>query len=238
MMSDGQPPVGSFISQWTRDQIDIKYIEAVSKMSWFYYSGFDHFMIIFSLLVTMVSWANVANSMNIVFTNDKIETLDVPCYTQDVYRGLGTFYYDQYIFEWWLFTSTWVSFVYPLYQVYLWAGAATQGYQTRVENMFISTVVFVVFAIVFGIMSYQSFFCADFNFCRSCDCEQKFNCQPNSMWWFRLMFCLFIMMTTLIYGTVGLLGFYEIESEERVRIWSNKAKAIEYMKSKGYYIEP
>tara|TARA_Y100001972_G_C7381298_1_gene199824 strand:- start:285 stop:425 length:141 start_codon:yes stop_codon:yes gene_type:complete len=46
------------------------------------------------------------------------------------------------------------------------------------------------------------------------------------------------MMTTLIYGTVGLLGFYEIESEERVRIWSNKAKAIEYMKSKGYYIEP
>lgn len=220
----------------TTKESDLRYVKTVSRQSWFQFTGFDHFILIFSLLVEMVAWANVANSMNIVFTNNVIETLDVPCYTKDVYRGLGTFWYDQYLFEWWLFVAMWVPVVYPFYQVYLWAGATTQGDQTRVQNLFISAVCFIVFAIIFGILAYQSFFCADFNFCRSCDCEQKFDCFPNSSWWFRLMFCLFFIMVTLIYGTVALLGFYELESEERVKNWSTKAKAIMYLREKGYSI--
>lgn len=201
---------------------------------YFYYTGFDEFIIWFSFTVLIISWAHFANVMNIVFTNNTVSTTDVPCYTDDLYLGLGTYWYDQYLFEWWLLLAYWVSIIYPLYEIYVWSGAVTQGYKTRIENMFISAVVFIVFAINFGVLAYQSFFCADFNFCRSCDCEQKFDCFPNSSWWFRLMFTLFFLIVTLIYGTLALLGEFEYEAKERVKRWSVRAKAIMYLRKQGY----
>ena len=219
-----------------RDKMTAIYKSKADSYEIFYYSGFDQFILIFSLAVITAAWANAINIMNFVYTNSRIRPDDIPCWSSDLYLGLGSYWYDQYFFEWWINVAYLVTVFYPGYEIYLWSSSSTQGTQTRIENLFISAAVFIVFSVIFGVQAYESFFCADFNFCRSCPCTQKFNCEPNSAWWFRLMFTLFFLIVCLVYGTLALLGYFEDESKTRVKRWAIKGESLLYLQSRGYDI--
>jgi hypothetical protein len=197
-------------------------------------SDTDSWFIQFSVLGIFLGFINLGYYTTLVFTNDKIRPSHVECYTTDVYMGLGTFWYDQYLFEWWLAIINWLCFIYPLLQLSFWAYTTATMTSIRIPSMILSAVIFVVFLLSLAIILYETIFCADFNFCRSCDCEQKFSCTPNPGFIWRSLYQGYFLSMILTYGFVAFMDLNEKSAEDRVKGWMLNYQMAKYLiKMKG-----
>ena len=171
--------------------------------------------------------------LSTIFTNSSIRPSDVSCYTTDVYRGLGTFWLDQYLFEWIWAAACFICIIYPFAQVFIFTTAAARAKNTRIFNLFFSSFVFIIFAIYEGITFYELIFCADFNLCRSCNCSQKFNCTANPWYVFRTIFLIYFLLETL---TIGFYAFSKVTEKDKIE-WlekeHNQFLKYRYLKSRG-----
>ena len=196
----------------------------------FYLSDTDTWFIFYSLFTAMIGGFNLWYYQNIIFTNSTIRPENVSCYTTDVYRGLGTFWYDQYLFEWWLAIINWIGFVYPLLQLGFWAQIVTTGKGYRIANLVISVFVFIFFCISLGVLIYELIFCADFNFCRSCECSQKFNCSPNPGFIWRIIYQAYFLTVSLTFGFIAFAKMNEESTKERTQEWYFRFASIKLLK--------
>ena len=199
-----------------------------------YLTGSNMWIVIFTLFSIILSFAFFIYWIGVIFTNSRIRPSNVPCYAsgEDVYRGLGTFYMDQYLVEWILAFLSYSAFIYPQFQILLWVGTATSSKSYRLSNLFISTFVFVYFAIYELYALYQLSFCTDWNICRSCGCAQKFDCTPNPWFTFRVIFVVWFLIETLAYG---FFAFTKLIEKDRIEVIKKRiaiGQLTKYLKEK------
>ena len=193
-------------------------------------SDVDSWYLSFTVQAIVLGMINLCYYLTVIFTNSSVRPSGVSCYTTDVYMGLGTFWYDQYLFEWWLAEINWLGFIYPLLQLSFWCFTTTTGTSVRIPNMIITAFLTVLFATSLAILLWELVFCADFNFCRSCDCMQKFSCTPNPWFIWRILYQGYFIYILLTYGFVYFMKLIEESMDERVTGWLLNYQMAKYLR--------
>lgn len=202
-----------------------------------YISSTDAWFLSFTSLSIILSGGYFVYWLNVIFTNGVIQAENVEFYTTEVYRGLGTFWMDQYLFEWFWGLFSFIAIIYPIFELAFWLRTSTSTQSLRIANLFISSFVFILFAVYAFITLYELIFCADFNMCRSSDCEQKFDCSPNPNFVYRSIFLVFFLIEVLAYGFFAFTSLIEKGRDERVEDMVIRYGMKTYLQKK-YKIEP
>jgi hypothetical protein len=192
----------------------------------------------FEIFITIITFPYILAWLNVVFTYEYLTTSDYPTYSDSLYMGLGTFWFDRYLVDWWVILSDSIYFVVIIQQALSISMLYTMQIPGRTANIFILGSFAVIKILTFIIRAYQIIWCAQFNICRGDPPDPTI---ANPIFIYMLSMNAAWIIFLIIYGLLWFIGIFETSfdnfSEEFIRNITRYISSEEYLNRKKVLIK-
>ena len=129
-------------------------------------SNILNFFTIFQCIMVIITIPYMIAWLNVVFTYEFLTTADYPRYSDDLFMGLGTFWFDRYLTDWWIVLSDALYIIIVTQQAISVANVYILDFPGRTLNIFILGTFTAIKIVTLATRIYQIAWCSKFNICR------------------------------------------------------------------------